>query len=41
MNMQEQLIQKAAEIIRNNCDEDSYCALTRMDSDGRPITGGY
>lgn len=39
MNIQhEQLIQKAAEIIRSNCNENGYCALTLMDTDGRPTT---
>lgn len=38
MNIQEQLIQKASEIIQNNCNEGGYCALTLMDTDGRPTT---
>ena len=37
MNTHE-LIQKAAEIIQNNCGENGYCALTLMDTDGRPTT---
>lgn len=36
MNVQEQLIQKASEIIQSNCNENGYCALTLMDTDGRP-----
>lgn len=38
MNIHEQLIQKASEIIQSNCGEDGYCALTLMDTDGRPTT---
>ena len=38
MNTQEQLIQKAEKIIQNNCNENGYCALTLMDTDGRPMT---
>ena len=38
MNLQEQLIQRASEIIQNNCNEHGYCALTLMDKDGRPTT---
>lgn len=38
MNVQEQLIQKASEIIQSNCNENGYCALTLMDTDGRPTT---
>lgn len=38
MNTHEKLIQKATEIIQNNCDEKGYCALTLMDTDGRPTT---
>ncbi len=38
MNIQEQLIQKASEIIQSNCNENGYCALTLMDMDGRPTT---
>ena len=38
MNMHEKLIQKAADIIQNNCNEKGYCALTLMDTDGRPTT---
>ena len=38
MNTQEQLIHKAAEIIRNNRDTVGYCSLTLMDTDGRPMT---
>lgn len=35
---QEELIQKASEIISGRCQEDGYCALTLMDTDNRPIT---
>lgn len=34
----ETLIQKAAEIIQSQCTENGYCALTLMDTDGRPTT---
>ena len=36
--MEEQLILKAAEIIKGQCGEDGYCALTLMDTDDRPNT---
>ena len=38
MKTHEQLIQKAAEIIQSSCGENGYCALTLMDTDGRPTT---
>ena len=38
MEAYEQLINKASEIIQNNCNEGGYCALTLMDTDGRPTT---
>ncbi len=38
MDIKEQLIKKASEIIQGRCGEDSYCALTLMDKDNRPIT---
>ncbi len=38
MNLQEQLVQKAAGIIQSHCNEGGYCALTLMDTDDRPTT---
>lgn len=38
MDTKEQLIQKAIKIIQSQCNEDGYCALTLMDTDGRPTT---
>ncbi len=38
MDMKEQLIQKATEIIQGQCNEKGYCALTLMDVDNRPNT---
>ena len=34
----EEIRNKAIEIIKNNCNEKGYCALTLMDTDGRPNT---
>jgi general stress protein 26 len=38
MEISEQLIQRATEIIQEQCNEDGYCALTLMDTDNRPNT---
>ncbi|KAB1438493.1 pyridoxamine 5'-phosphate oxidase family protein [Candidatus Galacturonibacter soehngenii] len=38
MDKNEQLIKKAEEIIQGQCNEKGYCALTLMDTDGRPNT---
>ena len=38
MSIQEELIEKAAEIIRSRCGETGYCALTLMDTDNCPNT---
>ncbi|WMJ90282.1 pyridoxamine 5'-phosphate oxidase family protein [Anaerocolumna sp. MB42-C2] len=38
MDVNEELIQKAIEIIQGQCGEDGYCALTLMDIDDRPNT---
>lgn len=38
MNQNEQIIQKAANIIQGQCNEKGFCALTLMDTDNRPNT---
>ena len=38
MDVDEELIQKALEIIQGQCGEDGYCVLTLMDTDNRPNT---
>ena len=38
MNQNEELIQKAANIIQGQCNENGFCALTLMDTDNRPNT---
>lgn len=38
MENREALIQKAADIIQSQCNENGYCALTLMDLDDRPVT---
>ena len=36
--MNEEIIKKASDIIQKQCGEGGYCALTLMDTDGRPNT---